>query len=154
AEVSRLPAKYRVPVVLCYMQGKSNEEAALEMGCPVGTLKGRLHRARDLLRTRLERRGLTLAAGVFVADGARNLATAAAPVSLAETTVQAAVIFGTTDAGAASTTAAQLAEGVLHTMSVAKLRSAVLIALFAGLLATGSGAFLYRALLAQGTKPL
>jgi RNA polymerase sigma factor (sigma-70 family) len=57
-EISRLPERYRLPVVLCYLEGKTNEEAAAELRCPVGTVKGRLSRARDRLRDRLTRRGL------------------------------------------------------------------------------------------------
>ncbi len=57
-EVSRLPDRYRLPLVLCYLQGKSNQEAAAQLDCPVGTIKGRLSRARHVLRERLSRRGL------------------------------------------------------------------------------------------------
>jgi RNA polymerase sigma factor (sigma-70 family) len=57
-EVSRLPDGYRQPVVLCYLNGKTNEEAAAQLRCPVGTIKGRLWRARQTLRDRLRRRGL------------------------------------------------------------------------------------------------
>jgi RNA polymerase sigma factor (sigma-70 family) len=56
--VNRLPARYRVPLELCYLQGKSNHEAAAQLRCPVGTIKGRLSRARQALRERLSRRGL------------------------------------------------------------------------------------------------
>src|SRR5439155_268020 len=57
-EVSRLPEKYRLPFVLCYLQGRTNEEAARELGRPVGTILSRLSRARERLRERLTRRGL------------------------------------------------------------------------------------------------
>jgi RNA polymerase sigma factor (sigma-70 family) len=57
-EVRRLPARYRQPVVLCYLNGKTNEEAAEQLRCPVGTIKGRLWRARQTLRERLARRGV------------------------------------------------------------------------------------------------
>jgi RNA polymerase sigma factor (sigma-70 family) len=57
-EVSRLPDSYRLPVVLCYLEGKTNEEAAAQLRCPVGTIKGRLSRARRTLRDRLSRRGV------------------------------------------------------------------------------------------------
>jgi DNA-directed RNA polymerase specialized sigma24 family protein len=57
-EVSRLPDHYRLPVQLCYLEGKTNQEAAAQLRCPVGTIKGRLSRARQTLRDRLSRRGL------------------------------------------------------------------------------------------------
>ena len=55
-EVSRLPVNCRLPVVLCYLEGKSCREAAAQLCCPVGTIKGRLWRARQTLRDRLSRR--------------------------------------------------------------------------------------------------
>jgi RNA polymerase sigma factor (sigma-70 family) len=57
-EVNRLPERFRVPVVLCDLEGRSLDEAARQLGCPVGTIKSRLARARDRLRGRLARRGL------------------------------------------------------------------------------------------------
>ena len=57
-EVSRLPVNCRLPVVLCYLEGKSCQEAAAQLSCPVGTIKGRLFRARQTLRDRLSRRGV------------------------------------------------------------------------------------------------
>lgn len=59
-EVRRLPEKFRAPIVLCYFEGRTHEEAAERLSCPVGTVKGRLSRARDLLRERLSRRGLAI----------------------------------------------------------------------------------------------
>jgi RNA polymerase sigma factor (sigma-70 family) len=57
-EVNRLPEKHRQPVVLCCLEGKTCQEAAALLSCPVGTIKGRLWRARQALRVRLSRRGL------------------------------------------------------------------------------------------------
>ena len=72
-EVRRLPDKYRIPVILSYLEGKTNEEVAELLHWPVGTVKGRLSRARALLRSRLTRRGMALSAAFLVtalADGA------------------------------------------------------------------------------------
>jgi RNA polymerase sigma factor (sigma-70 family) len=55
-EVSRLPVNCRLPVVLCYLEGKSCREAAAQLSCPVGTIKGQLWRARQTLRDRLSGR--------------------------------------------------------------------------------------------------
>jgi RNA polymerase sigma-70 factor (ECF subfamily) len=57
-EVRRLPRNHRLPVLLCYLEGKTCQEAAARLRCPVGTIKGRLWRARQTLRVRLSRRGL------------------------------------------------------------------------------------------------
>jgi RNA polymerase sigma factor (sigma-70 family) len=64
-EVARLPSKYRDPVVLCYFEGRTHDEAAALLGWPVGTVRGRLSRARDRLRARLIRRGLAPAIGAL-----------------------------------------------------------------------------------------
>ena len=92
-EIRRLPEKYRAPVVLCYLEGHSNEEAARRLGCPVGTVKVRMMRARERLRERLTRRGLALSALLLLLlleDEAR----AEVPDRLVEAAVKAAVHYG------------------------------------------------------------
>jgi RNA polymerase sigma factor (sigma-70 family) len=66
-EISRLPEHYRLPVVLCYLHGKTNEEAAQLLGCATGTVFSRLARARERLRDRLKRRGLPISLGLLAA---------------------------------------------------------------------------------------
>ena len=67
-EIGRLPDAFRLPVVLCYFEGLTVEEAAGQLKWPDGTVRSRLARARDKLRRGLTRRGVVLPAGVLV-DG-------------------------------------------------------------------------------------
>jgi RNA polymerase sigma factor (sigma-70 family) len=91
-EVNQLPEKYRLPVILSYLEGKSNEEVARLLKWPVGTVKGRLSRARDLLRSRLSRRGLALSAAFLCTAMSRSEVFAeAVPERLIESTVRAGI---------------------------------------------------------------
>jgi RNA polymerase sigma factor (sigma-70 family) len=74
-ELARLPQRYRAPLVLCYLEGKTRDEAAQQLRCPLGTLKHRLEEARSCLRSRLERRGLGMPAALLAA----GVATASVP---------------------------------------------------------------------------
>ncbi|WP_422928062.1 RNA polymerase sigma factor [Singulisphaera sp. PoT] len=84
-EVDRLPERYRAPVVLCHFRGLSLGEAALSLGCPSGTVSGRLTRARQMLRSRLIRRGVTL--GAALPASALAEASAIVPCRLEATTI-------------------------------------------------------------------
>jgi RNA polymerase sigma factor (sigma-70 family) len=88
-EVNRLPDKYRLPVILSYLEGRSNEEVAALLGWPLGTVKGRLFRARDLLRSRLTRRGVALSAAfLLMALSQRDGSAAEIEKSLLEETMR------------------------------------------------------------------
>jgi RNA polymerase sigma factor (sigma-70 family) len=140
AELRCLPDRYREPLVLCYLQGKSNEEAAEQLGWPAGTVKSRLSRGRDLLRDRLTRRGLTLTAEALVLLMAQN-ASAAVPQVLSEIAIKAATLVAAGQAvGGLNGPAAALAEGALRAMSIAKLRTMAVVALL--LVATGVAGWL------------
>jgi len=95
AEVERLPERYRIPVILSYLEGKTNEEVAELLHWPVGTVKGRLSRARDLLRSRLMRRGLSLSAAFLVTALAQGRVFAeVVPQELVKRTVRLVARFG------------------------------------------------------------
>src|SRR5206468_724423 len=138
-ELGRLPDTYRAVVVMCYLEGKTNAEAARLLGWPVGTVKGRLARARDLLRCRLTRRGVTLAAalgGVSLAERA----TAAVSGALLRATLRTALPGADGAAvgvGSPSTTAVALAEGALRAMFTTKLKAAAAVLLLVGLAVFG-----------------
>jgi RNA polymerase sigma factor (sigma-70 family) len=88
AELARLPDSYREPVTLCYLEGKTHQEAARQLGWPVGTVKVRLVRGRRLLRERLDRRGVSLGAALwlFLLDPSKARAV---PVPLVKSTSRA-----------------------------------------------------------------
>src|SRR5262249_59567975 len=89
-ELNRLPERYRAPLVLCYLEGKTNEEAARQLGRPVGTVWYQLSRGRELLKGRLSRRGVGLSAVALGAVIAQHT-TAAVPEALLALTRQASL---------------------------------------------------------------
>jgi RNA polymerase sigma factor (sigma-70 family) len=150
-ELSRLPERYRAPVVLCYLENKTQVEAARQLGCTKGTLSGRLARARDLLRRRLTRRGLALPGAVLVAALAENAATAV-PVALGRSTVQSAMLLGAGPAAAGGltcVTVTALVEGVLHAMWITKVKMITAALLAVAVLGSGTAWVTHRALADQ-----
>jgi RNA polymerase sigma factor (sigma-70 family) len=146
--ISRLPDRYRGPVVLCALEGKPLKEAARQLGCPPGTVASRLARARVLLARRLKREGLPLAAGALTTALARGAAPAGVPTALVVSTVKAATEVAAGNAAAAggiSAAAAALTEGVLKAMRTTKLKVATAVLLAAAVLGTG-GLLAYRGL--------
>jgi RNA polymerase sigma factor (sigma-70 family) len=140
-EVGRLPEKFRAPVVLCYLQGKTNEEAARDLRCPAGTLKSRLLRARELLSARLTQRGAALSAGSLTV----LLATAAdAAVPPTRAAVASAMAF--VSGGVAPEGAVRLACEMIRTMTMNKIRRIAFgLLVLLGLLGSGAAALMYQA---------
>jgi RNA polymerase sigma factor (sigma-70 family) len=156
-EVHRLPEKYRAPIVLCYFEGLTHEEAAARLGCPLGTVKGRLSRARDLLHRRLIRRGVTLSGASLASNLAIRGVEAAVPPSLQLVTLTAAQAIAR-HVGASLTTisgvslpVASLVEGVLQAMTIAQVKSVVLPMLLA-IVTVAAGVVVAAAQLSGGTQ--
>jgi RNA polymerase sigma factor (sigma-70 family) len=121
-ELSRLPDAYRAPLVLCYLEGRTQDEAARQLGWTIGTFRGRLERGRACLRTRLTRRGVGLAvlAGVAAAES-QAAGVVPAGIKASILTAAAAVTTGGA-AGAVPAGVAALADGVVRAMTVTKLQ--------------------------------
>jgi RNA polymerase sigma factor (sigma-70 family) len=132
-ELHRLPDRYRTPLVLCYLEGKSRDEAACQLGTTLATLKRRLEQGRDRLRIRLERRGVSLSAAL----AAVGFTTAAVPQVLATATAQIGRLVASCNVLAVPPNVARLAAASTRAIPVGKLRTVALAALFAGLLGGG-----------------
>jgi RNA polymerase sigma factor (sigma-70 family) len=139
-ELERLPQKYRAALLLCYWEGKTRDEAAEQLGLARGTLREHLERARNLLRSRLARRGLAPSAALFATLFADTSAQAIAP-RLATATVKAAVAFAgkTAPVGPVVSAAPALAEGVIRTLRIKTWAMTALVLLLLGSLAGGLG---------------
>ena len=143
-EIDRLPERYRVPIVLCDLEGRSHDEAARHLGWPVGTVKSRQARGRDRLRIRLVRRGVapSVGLGAWVAVGVEGVT-----VSPALTNSTAAIAARTAaSAGlAASAQVAALTKEVLMKILLGKLKWAGTFLLAIGLVGLGAWEFASRA---------
>lgn len=138
-ELQRLPEKQRLPLVLCYLEGLTQDEAARRLDWPRGTLKRRLETGRERLRVRLTQRGITLGTGLFAVALTESASRGAISLTLRLATVKAAVSFISGDAGTmAATHAALLAQGALQTMLTTKLKIASVVMLL--LVCAGFGA--------------
>jgi RNA polymerase sigma factor (sigma-70 family) len=138
-EINRLPESYRIPVVLCYLEGLTHDQAAQRLGWPLGTVESRLARARDRLRHRLTRRGVMPGALML---GSRSLgegALSAVPSGWIDATARSATQFagGKSAASVASANVALLTQGTLTTMALTQIKLVMAYALAAAVGVTG-----------------
>jgi RNA polymerase sigma factor (sigma-70 family) len=132
-ELSRLPDKYRVAIVLCDLEGKTRKAVARQLNIPEGTVSSRLATARAMLAKRLARHGVTLSSASLALLLGDSTASASVPSSIVSSTVQAASLFATGQTGGAiPANVVALSEGVLA-MSQSKLRIATAVVLTSAL---------------------
>jgi RNA polymerase sigma factor (sigma-70 family) len=131
-ELNRLSDNYRVPILLCDLEGQTIKEAARQLGWPQGTMASRLARGRKMLAKRLANRGVEPSAGLLAAVVSQNVASPAVPTSLTASTVKAAARIVAGKAAAASPIPFRvtvLMEGVIRGMILTKLRTIVVLLL-------------------------
>jgi RNA polymerase sigma factor (sigma-70 family) len=149
AELSGFPEKYRVPIVLCDLEGKTIKEAARRLGWPQGTVATRLARGRARLAKRLTRRGLTLSGGVIAAALSQGEASAGVPWGLIDSTTRAASLIAAAGPAEAcrviSTSVAELTERMVRSMSLTGLKVIVPLVLAGALIGGGTGVYQSRA---------
>lgn len=154
-ELNGLPENYRLPILLCDLEGKTIKEATRELGWPQGTLAGRLARGRKLLAKRLTNRGVVLSAASLGAVVLEHSAAAAVPTSLMSSTVKAAAMIAAGEATVAGVVPAKVAiltEGVLKAMLLMKLKTVLSIVLMLGVVCIGSGLLMHRTAAGQQTE--
>ena len=140
-EIDRLPGPFRLPIVLCYFEGLTTDEAAHRLRCPAGTVRSRLARACDKLRHGLWRRGIVVPGATLTAVLSHRSASASISSALCDITTRSALEFaaGLTIRGAVSAPAAGLADEVLRSMLIRKLTVTLLTFVFIGAAASGVG---------------
>jgi hypothetical protein len=152
-ELTRLPDKYRLPIIVCDLEGKTRKEAARQLGLPEGTMASRLARGRTMLARRLARRGLAFSGLALGSALAQSVDGAAVPNALVSSTIKAAGVLAAgqaTVASVVSTKVALLTEGVLKAMLLSKIKIATAMLVAVGITAGAVSAWGTNGLQGQG----
>jgi RNA polymerase sigma factor (sigma-70 family) len=144
-ELARLPERLRAPLVLCFLEGQTRDEAARHLGWSRATFNRRLQQGRERLQARLSRRGITLSAALLAGLGAAGSSPAAVPLALARLTVQAALLVaqGKAVAGVVSAEALALFQEMMGMMLMSKVKMAAALVLGVGLMTAGTAGLAY-----------
>jgi RNA polymerase sigma factor (sigma-70 family) len=146
-ELSRLADKYRLPIVLCDLEGRSRKDVARQLAIPEGTLSSRLAMGRKKLAARLARYGFVVTAASLGTLLTEKIATASLSLSLFSSTTKAALLVAAgpaVAAGVVSATVSTLTEGVLKAMFIAKIKTATLVLCSVAALGAGTGGVYYQ----------
>ncbi len=137
-ELERLPEKYRLPMVLCYLEGLTYEQAAAQLRCPVRTIQSRLARGRHRLRGKLERRGLAPSAALVGSASFSDPGPSIVPVPWKDATASVALRFMSGEGMAAgASSAAGLAGEVLRDMFLGQMNAVAKLVMLLGLVGVG-----------------
>jgi RNA polymerase sigma factor (sigma-70 family) len=154
-ELERLPERWRAPLILCHLEGRTRDEAAQQLGLTVPCLHGRLVRGRNALCKALTRRGIALSAALLATAVGQGVSRAALSPALVLDTAKAAVLLSggrALDTGLVSTEILSLAQEVIRNMFLTKLKVGAAALLCAGLLLTALGSSLASVGAEQQTK--
>jgi RNA polymerase sigma factor (sigma-70 family) len=140
-EITRLPRTYRAPIVLCYLEGRTQDEAARQLGWSLGALRGRLERGRRRLRERLLRRGIgppAILFGAALAPGDATLAGLGLPLT---ELIKATRLYALARQPSTAITArvVALAEGVIRAMMLTRVKFGLMLVVLLAVLGTGAG---------------
>jgi RNA polymerase sigma factor (sigma-70 family) len=143
--LQKLPEKYRTVLLLCYLEGRTQEEVAKQLGCPLGTVRSRLAQGRKLLRDRLAKQGFTSTAGALTALLVANTASSAIEATLYRQTLTSALFLaaGKSTAHVVSSGAAKLFSAGMRSLAVTKIKIATITMLAGGLCLGTAGALAY-----------
>ena len=147
-EMGKMDARFRAPLILCFLEGRTQDEAASQLGWSKSTLRRRLERGRALMRVRLARRGITLSAGLATAWLSESASPASVPMVLATSTVRDATAFGMGHALQVGTSSPIIAltNGVLQALLLSNLARTAALVLVSSLMIFGGGFVAYSAI--------